>query len=103
MQKNYAQAINDAKLMIAGLKSNTDKLNNRGLNAEFITKFEAAYNAAQQIDNEQENLKAKLKTKTAELDAKVTELNKMVMDSKKIVKIDIDKSGWKEFGIQDKK
>lgn len=102
MEKDYASAINDAKLMIAGINANIAKLGARGLNASYTAKFENVYKDAQRIDNEQESLKAQLKTKTVELNAKMKELNKMTGDSKKIVKIDIEKSKWKEFGIKDK-
>jgi hypothetical protein len=103
MEKGYADKINDAKLMIAGLKANEEKLYRRGLDTAFISRFEEVYLNSQTKDNEQESTKAKLKTQTEELDKMMDELEKMTMDSKKIVKMDINKSSWKEFGIDDKK
>ena len=102
MEKSYANAINDAKLMIAGIKLNIGALGARGLNAAYVSKYEAMYSDALKLDNEQESLKAQLKTKTKELDNKMKELNKTTSYSKKTVKMDIEKSKWKEFGIKDK-
>ena len=36
------------------------------------------------------------------LNQKIKELDALHAESKKIVKIEMDKSTWKEFGIQDK-
>ncbi len=55
------------------------------------------------LDNLQEDLKAKLKTKTAELDDKIEELGKMMSEAKKAVKLEMEKESWKSFGIDDKK
>jgi hypothetical protein len=58
---------------------------------------------AMSLDNEQEDLKAKLKTKTAELDSKIDGILKMMSEAKKIVKLKMEKEAWKSFGIQDSK
>lgn len=50
-----------------------------------------------------EKLKADLKTKTQDLDAKLGELKKLYSELKKSVKMDIEQSQWKEFGIEDKR
>ena len=51
----------------------------------------------------QEKLKADLKSKTAELEAKMKEIDAKMSEAKKIVKMDIPQSQWKEFGIYDKR
>ena len=51
----------------------------------------------------QEKLKADLKSKTAELEAKMKEIDVKMSEAKKIVKMDIPQSQWKEFGIVDKR
>lgn len=102
MEKSYASNVNDAKLMIAGIKANIEALSGRGLNAEYVADYEAIYSDALRLDNEQESLKAQLKTKTKELDNKMKELDKKTGYSKKTVKMDVEKTKWKEFGIKDK-
>jgi hypothetical protein len=100
-EKSYADSINSAKVMLAGLKLNTERVGKRGISADFIAELETAQKSAQDLDNEQEDLKAKLKTKTAELGVKMENLDKMMSEAKKAVKLEMEKEAWKSFGIQD--
>ena len=102
-KRSYAEVINDAKLMVSGLKSNTDRVSKRGLDKDFISKLESIMVKSQTLDNEQEDLKAKLKTKTSELDNEMMELEKLMSESKKVVKLEMTQETWKAFGISDKK
>jgi hypothetical protein len=77
-------------------------LDKRGLGADFTANYETIHKEAQTLDNEQERLKAEQATKTKMLNQKIKELDALYAESKKIVKIEMDKSTWKEFGIQDK-
>ena len=98
---SYAEIINSAKVMLSGLKSNSDKRARRGIDNAALTEVEGLYQTAQTLYNEQESLKAKLKTKTAELDTTLDDLSAKMSEHKKLVKIDIPKESWKEFGIAD--
>jgi archaellum component FlaC len=101
--QSYAQKMNNSKVMISGLKQNVERLAKRGLGSDFTTNYENIHNEAQSLDNEQEKLKAELKTKSEILNQKIKELDALYSESKKIVKIEMDSSSWKEFGIQDKR
>ena len=102
-KRSYAEVINDVKLMVSGLKSNTDRVSKRGLDKDFISKLESIMVKSQTLDNEQEDLKAKLKTKTSELDNEMMELEKLMSESKKVVKLEMPQETWQAFGISDKK
>ncbi len=99
----FSEITNNAKTMVSGLTSNADTVARRGLDAEFIAKLGETLNTINTLDNEQESLKAQLKTKTATLDATLKELKAMLSESKKVVKMSVDQSGWLEFGITDSK
>ena len=101
-RQTYAEKVNKVKLMLSGLTANKEKLARRGLDDSFIESLTASYESAIRLDNEQEGLKARLKEKTSELDSLMKELEKKHSESKKIVKIDIPKESWIEFGINDK-
>ena len=101
--KSYANLVNDVKLMMSGLKANTTLLSKRGLDKTFVESMSADFSRVIELDNEQESLKARLKEKTSELGSLIASLNKKYSESKKIVKIDVPKEGWKEFGINDKR
>ena len=102
-QRTYAETINSAKVMISGLKSNADRVSRRGIESAFVTKLESSYKNAQTLDDEQEDLKAKLKTKTASLEHELDTLNLLLSEARKVVKLEMEKETWKSFGIADTK
>ena len=104
MSKNSLGEIsNKVSLMISGLKINQEQLKRRAIDATFTASLENALKETLQTDNEQESLKAQLKSKTAEYDKKLAALHSIYTEAKSIVKLDIPKEKWKEFGIDDKK
>ena len=101
--KSFAQTMNNAKLMLAGLKQNPERLAKRGLHSDFVAKYETAFDEAQTLDNEQEKLKAEQKSKTDALKQRLTDLGALHSEARKIVKIEMPNATWKEFGIGDKR
>ena len=102
-RQSFAEKMNDSKLMLSGVKQQSDRLTKRGLDSKFVEKYERIFGDVQKLDNEQERLKATLKKKTETLQGKAKELKALYSEAKKIVKIEMSNSAWKEFGIQDKK
>jgi len=101
MKSSYADQINAARLMLNGLKNQGKVLAKRGLDDAFANNFDTVLAAVQKLDGEQESLKARLAEKTAELNAKLEEVAKAASEVKKLVKLDLPKESWKEFGITD--
>ena len=99
----YAEQISNAQLMVAGLRAHATELTRRGLDETFTNKLETDRLASANLNNEQEKLKADLKTKTVALDTKLVEMEKAMAEAKKIVKLDFPVEQWKEFGILDKR
>jgi hypothetical protein len=100
---SYAEQISNAQVMVAGLRANAVQVNRRGIDEVFTTKLDADRLAAGTLNDQQEKLKADLKSKTAELDAKMNEMEKELSEAKKIVKMDFSQDQWKQFGIEDKR
>jgi hypothetical protein len=101
--KSYAEYIKDAEVMSSGLSNNVEQAATRGMNAEFTGKLKSNLSEAVQLNNEQEKLKADLKTKTAALDAVMKSMNAQVSKARKLVKIEFPQAQWKEFGIDAKR
>jgi len=101
--RSYADIVNSAKVLISGLKGNVDRVGKRGCDASFISRLESVHKQAQMLDDEQEDLKAKLKTKTATLDSTIVNLEKLMSEARKVVKLEMEKETWKSFGIADTK
>lgn len=98
---SYADEIAATKVLLSGLKANSEGLTKWGIDSEFLTAYEEVFNEVMELDNEQEALKARLKEKTAVLDGKVGTMLKQYGNAKKIVKMQLPKESWKEFGIED--
>ncbi len=100
--KTFAETVSDSKVMIAGLKSNITRVGKRGLDEAFVAGFNDTLDQVEQLNNEQEALKASLKSKTSKLDAAFNELEDMYSEAKKVVKLEMEKESWREFGMDDK-
>jgi hypothetical protein len=68
----------------------------------FVTEMESIRTEAK-INDEQEKLKADLKSKTDALNAKMEELTQKYSEAKKVVKLEFPQTQWMEFGISDKR
>ena len=101
-KKTYSTNLVESQVMIDGLKGSNDKLP-LGVKTEDITKLEELRKKMETLNSEQEKLKADLKTKTQELSKTITEIESKVSFIKKLIKIDIPQTQWKEFGIEDKR
>ncbi|MDY6933192.1 MAG: hypothetical protein SVZ03_03095 [Spirochaetota bacterium] len=102
-KQSFAEIVNSTEVMLSGLSANADRVAKRGIDSNFINKLESLQSEATSINNEQEDLKARLKTKTQELENKIKEINKMMSEAKKVVKLEMTQSEWKAFGIEDKR
>ena len=102
--KTYAENINDAQLMYSGMLNNEAEVAKRGWSVDKTRqKLGGTREAVIAINDEQERLKAELKMKTVELDAKMAELNTLMSEAKKVIKLGFPQAQWKEFGINDKR
>ena len=101
--KSYAQQIDSAQVMLSGLKANRSALEKRGVSEEFVAEFENTLINIIAKNNEQEKLKADLKSSTAQLNVLLTTLKKNISESTTVIKMEIPQPQWKEFGIHAKK
>ena len=102
-KQSFAENLNNSDVMIEGLKANQERVAQRGIKNEFITEMETDVAQSKTLNSEQEKMKAALKKKTAELNSKMASLDAKYKEAKKVVKLEMEQSLWKEFGIQDKK
>jgi len=102
-RSSFADLMNDSKVMLRGLQKNADSVATRGINAEFVTNMQNIMSDAEQLNGEQEALKASLKAKTAELDDRVAKLKGMKSEAVKVVKLAVKQEKWVEFGIKAKR
>ena len=101
--KSYAESISSAQVMATGMQNNETIVSQRGWLQANNAMLIDVRNQVVLLNDEQEKLKADLKTKTAELDAKMDELSALMKEAKKVVKLGLPQSQWKEFGVTDKR
>jgi len=98
---SYAERINSAKLLAEGVRKHLTELKHVGIDEPFVTELENWKKTVEDLNVEQERLKAELKDKTSNLQKEMRKMNGMVSKARKLVKIEIVPSQWKEFGIED--
>ena len=98
---SLSSEITTARLLAEGIKNRADSVAKVGLTADKAAEIEALLSKLTTLDK-QEELKAQLKEKTAELDSVQKTLRSTVAETRKLVKIAVDKAGWVAFGISDK-
>ena len=101
--KSFAENINDAQVMTTGMQNNEETASQRGWSNEKNENLKTIRSEAIAINDEQEKLKAELKVKSAELNEKMTKLNALLKEAKKVVKLGFPQPQWKEFGVTDKR
>jgi len=101
--KTYSQTITDTQVMVKGIKDNQEVLSKRQIDDAFATNLQTDVDTCITLNGEQETLKAKLKSKTEELDKAMAAMKKKSSEARKIIKLDMPQSSWREFGIEDKR
>ena len=99
--RSLGETLTGAWLMVAGLKVNIDKLKRRGLDEGFVASLEGLNQTVGALNAEQEALKSRLKEKTAQIDEAVDSLRAKLSEARKVIKLELPQTGWKEFGITD--
>jgi Skp family chaperone for outer membrane proteins len=93
------EILSKGRLQVSGIRKNVAILGVRGMNEEYADKLDALVKDVENLDNEQESLKAQLKTKTDELQKKQAELKAAIAKNSHIIKAEVPKTQWIEFGI----
>ena len=98
-----SQQLTAARLMAEGIRKRAEAVAKVGIDEAKLGELETLTQSLVALDNEQEELKARLKTKTAELEATQKKLKETVATAKKLVKVAVPQTDWLTFGISDKK
>ncbi|MDR2383515.1 MAG: hypothetical protein LBD76_06495 [Prevotellaceae bacterium] len=102
-RKTQAQEITDTSVMVNGIRLHQDTLSQRKIDNVFADELQVNVDTCIALNVEQETLKAKLKSKTEEFDKAFAAMQKKAAEARKIIKLDIPQSSWREFGIDDKR
>ena len=95
----FAQALTNARLMSDAIKAHEADLLKVGLEEKTAESLKECVDELSRLDTEQEKLKADLKVTTAKMTDVLKELDRVMIDCKKRVKLAFKSEQWKEFGI----
>lgn len=95
----FSQSVSDFRTMASGITTRLDSLSGVGISAADATAMNTFADELDVLNAEQEELKARLKTKTEELNAKMREAKAKNSDLTKRVKIATPQEHWAAFGI----
>jgi molybdopterin-biosynthesis enzyme MoeA-like protein len=95
----FSRSVSDFRTMADGITSRLDSLTGVGITAADATAMDAFADELDALNSAQEDLKAQLKTKTDELNAKMREARAKNADLVKRVKIATPQEHWLAFGI----
>lgn len=103
MSKAISDQIEKTKMLLDGIRKNTELVKNKGLNEEFASRMEANIKMLGMYDEELDKLKEGLKSKTIQSNKKIMEIKSQIKDAKRVIKRDFPKEEWKKFNIMDKR
>ncbi|MDR1156500.1 MAG: hypothetical protein LBL04_17490 [Bacteroidales bacterium] len=102
-RKTQSQKITETRVMVNGIRSHQEILSQRKIDSAFARDLQNNVDACIALNVEQETLKAKLKMKTEELNEAFAAMQKKAAEARKVIKLDMPQSSWREFGIEDKR
>ena len=98
-KQSFAQFLSDTRLMTEGCNAHLDEVKAVGVTESMVAKLEEKNKVLEDLDTQQEKLKADLKTCTAKLSAELAEQEKLYNEMRRRVKVGITPEQWREFGI----
>ena len=98
----FGNKLHLVSLMVTQLKNAAvEFLARLGITSEEVVEFETRLGTTEGLNVEQETLKARLKDKTAELDAEFEVLEDIYLKFKRKIKAEVAQELWREYGIDD--
>lgn len=103
-RKQRSQAFNhlvgEGSLLAEAMAAHQEALTPKGGGEDFVNRLKEMVQAARDLNQEQERYKALQKETTGKIQDKLKEVNRMISNGHKIVKMTIDQKRWVEFGIR---
>ncbi len=97
--KSYAERLDDVRLLLEGISKHKEMLTVVGVDDAYIQNVVEQKQLVEQIDADQERLKAELKTTSDNKRKEMKKLMKLNSRTRKLVKMTFPYVGWLEFGI----
>ena len=100
MDKSYAKRIDRVKSILGGMTAYADQLEKWGITQEFITNMTNLYTQANDNEQKKNAIKASAQQLTTAQDQLMEELESNCAMVKKLVRFELPKEYWPEFGFR---
>lgn len=98
-----ADHIRNHQNMLAGIGANSERLAKRGLDSKFLSDYSANFESVVTLDGEHEAAKAHAKEKSAAFRTQLEKVGQYYREARKLVKVEMPRESWKEFGVYDER
>ena len=99
LRRTFAEKMNNAKVKAGAMRRRQADLANRGVDIAYLDDYDNLIATTEARNNEQEALKAK----TKEVDTALKAMEQKGSESDTIIKMNIPREEWVEFGITAKR
>ena len=103
MSKTYSYQMDKAKVLVAGLRKNYERIKDQGIGLEELSALESAIGEGEKLNKEVERLHAETHEMISQANRQLIEVKDKAAEFKRIVKRCVDMEEWKEFGVMDKR
>ena len=100
---SYAERLDDVRLLLEGISKHKEKLTVVGVDDTYIQNVVEQKQLVDQLDADQERLKAELKTTSDSKRKEMKKLMKLYSRTRTLIKMTFPYVGWLEFGIAAKR
>jgi len=103
IRRTFAEKLTNAKVKAGAMRNRQAELANRGVDIAYLDDYDNLIATTEARNNEQEALKAALKAKTKEVETALKAVDQKSSESDTIIKMNIPREEWVEFGITAKR
>ena len=103
MSKIHVEQKQKALTLVAGLRKNIGRVENRGISNGQVMELEQMADELGRMNKELEDLRIEVSRKSKDTNLKSRELREKMFNMKKIVKRYFDSDQWKDFGVLDRR
>jgi hypothetical protein len=100
---SIAEQLSSAELIMAGLATHGERLAKRGLDSDFLTRLTACHRGMTDNYAAQQEYKALWMGKTEARRTFQNELQDLCGEARKMIKAELPREAWRQFGIVDQR
>ncbi|TCL70862.1 hypothetical protein EDC14_10087 [Hydrogenispora ethanolica] len=103
LDRSLAAKLGRAEEMLTGLAKHVDRMQRRGIDADFIARMNACHRQVTEAHNRRLGFKARMMEQTVVRQNALAKLEAMAAEARNQIKVELPRETWREFGITDQR